>query len=543
MLNNYYLIYNTVKYVSFQQLFYRIYYFVKRRLYSEKFEKILILKKNKFNKNLKFRIPDIRHYKGNQVIQKIFEFLNIKINLASVDNLGGKFFNTGTRLWKMNFYYHEYFIDLARQDDNKTFDFIEEYYKEQRELFSVINSETIKDCWNSYTVSLRILSWCKIVLLSRVNLSKEFVDLLQRDIFKQAIFLKKNLEFDLKGNHYLTNLIALIHVAYLYNDQEIYIFAKSKFIGELNEQILPDGAHFELSPMYHQTMLFRVLDTFNLVANNDSFNNELEQILGIKAELMLGWLQQITFSNDDIPLVNDSAFGVSPKTSELLEYGSRLGLHPKIVSLNESGYRKFNGDKFEMVADVGHIGPDYIPGHAHSDTFNFVLYKEGSPFIVDTGTSTYNAGERRDIERQTSSHNTVKIGEYEQSETWSSFRVARRVKPVVLIDSLTHLSAKINYVTTDASHQRDFTFSEKEILISDKVDSKAKAESYIHFHPDVEFSIERNIVKCGSSLLTFSGAKSIESESFLYAPMFNTLVASKRIVIEFEDRLDLSIVL
>ncbi|MBK8735614.1 MAG: hypothetical protein IPL98_06840 [Saprospiraceae bacterium] len=37
---------------------------------------------------------------------------------------------------------------------------------------------------------------------------------------------------------------------------------------------------------------------------------EIETNTKIQAELMLGWLQQITFSNGDIPLVNDSAFGI-----------------------------------------------------------------------------------------------------------------------------------------------------------------------------------------------------------------------------------------
>ena len=32
------------------------------------------------------------------------------------------------------------------------------------------------------------------------------------------------------------------------------------------------------------------------------------------------WINEITFDNGDIPMVNDSTFDVSPKTSKLLEY-------------------------------------------------------------------------------------------------------------------------------------------------------------------------------------------------------------------------------
>lgn len=193
--------------------------------------------------------------------------------------------------------------------------------------------------------------------------------------------------------------------------------------------------------MYHQIMLFRILDTYNLLVRNDTFTKGLEQKLKSEAELMLGWLQQISFSNGDIPLVNDSAFGISPTTNELIEYGRKLGLNPSIVTLKESGYRKFVGRNYEVIADVGRIGPDYIPGHAHCDALNFVMYVDGCPFIVDTGTSTYESGERRNLERSTFSHNTVSFGNYEQSEMWGSFRAGRRVIPSIEYDTKDYLSA------------------------------------------------------------------------------------------------------
>ena len=46
-------------------------------------------------------------------------------------------------------------------------------------------------------------------------------------------------------------------------------------------------------------------------------------------------------------------------------------------------------DNYELFIDVGNIGPDYQPAHAHSDTFNFELIKGDNPIFVDTGISTY----------------------------------------------------------------------------------------------------------------------------------------------------------
>jgi uncharacterized heparinase superfamily protein len=76
-------------------------------------------------------------------------------------------------------------------------------------------------------------------------------------------------------------------------------------------------------------------------------------------------------------------------TAELYVYADRLGAVETVLPLKECGYRKIERGRYEMVVDVGNIGPDYIPGHAHSDTFSFVLYRDGKRFIVDTGASTY----------------------------------------------------------------------------------------------------------------------------------------------------------
>ena len=47
-----------------------------------------------------------------------------------------------------------------------------------------------------------------------------------------------------------------------------FIKAKNLLIDQLNEQILDDDAHFELSPMYHQIIFSRLLDSINLINLN-----------------------------------------------------------------------------------------------------------------------------------------------------------------------------------------------------------------------------------------------------------------------------------
>jgi hypothetical protein len=156
-----------------------------------------------------------------------------------------------------------------------------------------------------------------------------------------------------------------------------------------------------------------------------------------KSEKMLQWINCMTFSNGNIPLFNDAATGIAPSSQQLNDYAIRLGIpSEKIIPqihlnssdsfLKESGYRRFNGSNYECIIDVGQPGPDYQPGHAHADTFSFEIYFHGKPIIVDAGVSTYDKNERRQLERSTSSHNTVQLSSFNSSEVWGGFRVARR---------------------------------------------------------------------------------------------------------------------
>jgi len=124
---------------------------------------------------------------------------------------------------------------------------------------------------------------------------------------------------------------------------------------------------------------------------------------------MLGWLHHITYSSGDIPLLNDSANNIAPSTKQLNDYAKILNINARYQPLKESGYRKIKGTHYEMIVDVGNIGPDYIPGHVHADTFNYELYINNKPFIVDTGLSTYEVNKRRQLERSTTSHNAVLV--------------------------------------------------------------------------------------------------------------------------------------
>ena len=76
------------------------------------------------------------------------------------------------------------------------------------------------------------------------------------------------------GNHLLENAFSLLFGAYYFQDEKLYNKSKDLLISELNEQVLKDGAHFELSPMYHQIILLRLLDSIQLIKLNSEWKKD-----------------------------------------------------------------------------------------------------------------------------------------------------------------------------------------------------------------------------------------------------------------------------
>ena len=151
----------------------------------------------------------------------------------------------------------------------------------------------------------------------------------------------------------------------------------------------------------------------------------------------------------------------------------------------ESGYRKIKKSNYEILLDIGNIGPDYQPGHSHSDTFNFEFYFDGQPIIIDTGISTYEKNKKRLSERSTFSHNTVELFGKNQSQVWSGFRVAKRAKIISLKEEKNFVEATHDgYKNYGFYHNRSFKFEKTRVVIVDSINKSTQnqSSSYLHFH-------------------------------------------------------------
>lgn len=522
--NKVFLYFHTIRYLKLTQIKYRIYYLIRnqvRKVISFSYQEKEIA--NTYNSI--FLERSLPASKSIQVDSLKFSFLNLEESF----NQGIQWnHSTHGKLWTYNLNYFE-FLHTEKITKKEGLDLIWDFIK---------NKDLIKDGFEPYPISLRCIHWIKFLVKHQISNKK-----IDTFLFNQLLQLVDKREYHILGNHLLENGFSLLFGAYYFNDKTLYKKAKDILLSELKEQILIDGAHFELSPMYHQLMLYRVLDCINLIKNNIHFNKELLRFLRIKAEIMLGWLNQMTFSNGDIPLLNDSASNVNPTTSEIKEYSKQLGIKSEELTLKESGYRKIKKGNYEIIVDVGKIGPDYLPGHSHNDIFTFILYINQLPFIIDTGISTYNSGSRRNIERSTESHNTVKIGQFEQAQIWESFRVAKRNHPNILIDSLEKIQASLNYPTTNAKHIRTFVFDNSQLQLLDEVESSLEAKAFLHFHPDINVYLNENQVISDNATIYINGAEKIELEEFHFAPEFNKTFLGKKVVISFYKNLETLIIL
>jgi hypothetical protein len=505
-MNKFIRLFNTIKYLKSKQIIFRLFYFSRSR-----FRKLIGFEykflKESYSTSLKLtKFCDSYSFYHD----KEFDFLNLS---KKFENKIDWNYSEYGKLWTYNLTYFEYLKE--KSDVSLIYDFIN-------------NIENIKDGLDPFPISLRGINWIKF--LSYHNIKDKNVD---DSLYAQYYILMNNLEYHLLGNHLLENGFSLLFGAYHFQDEKLYKKAKNILQSELDEQILDDGGHFELSPMYHQIMLFRVLDCINLVHHNSWKSQELLKFLTNKAELMLGWLENMTFRNGNTPLLNDNANCIAPTSKELFKYATDLKLNIEKLPLNGSGYKKIDKDKYECIVDIGHIGPDYIPGHAHSDTFNFELYINEKPFIVDSGLSTYETNERRTLERSTSSHNTVEVNGTNQSEVWAGFRVANRayVTDVVEgIDSIkaTHDGYKKKFGVV---HAREWIFEEDKIIINDSLNKESEAVAMLHFHPKVtEEDIRERVIIKNSKL---------NIKHYSFAPEFNKL--EKALVVEMPFKKDLTI--
>ena len=352
--------------------------------------------------------------------------------------------------------------------------------------------------WDAYPLSLRAVNWIKFHH-SGTKLSPE----MQENLAQQIHWLSHQIEWHLCGNHLFANAKALIAAGCFFDGQKAdrWLMQGINILErEIGEQILPDGGHFELSPMYHALMTEDILD---LIAITDCYQMpsllQRRGLLARTAGAMLNWLETMCHPDGQISFFNDAALGIAPSLEDLKSYANSLGLMQAdsvdtvLKQLPDSGYYRADIGKFSLLADMADVGASYIPGHAHADSLSFELSVDGFRLIVNGGTSTYNPGQLRHQERGTSAHSTVCIGAQDSSEIWGNFRVARRafISNIVVEQTPTQVCLSASHdgyrrLTGRPVHFRHWQCRSGEILVHDRI-TPARRDAICRFilHPQI----------------------------------------------------------
>jgi len=449
-------------------------------------------------------------------------------------------------LWIYNLHY---FDDLRARDAH-------ERRAEQHELmlrWMKENPAGAGPAWDPYPTSLRIVNWIKWAI-SGGELGPE----LEQSLALQAEYLSRRIEHYLQGNHLLANAKGLTFAGLFFAGAAAKRWLEAGLAlleRQISEQILPDGGHFELSPMYHATVLEDLLDVVNVsfCYEQNTSSTDLRGSLGPVAERMLRWLCCMTHPDGEIAFFNDAATGVAPVPAQLFAYAERLGirirasLDPQLEHLRDSGYVRMRRGLATLFADVARIGPDHLPGHAHADTLSFELSLGTERALVNSGTSRYGTSAERLRQRSTSAHNTVEIDGEDSSEIWSGFRVGRRARPFDL-----DLQARPGETVLRCSHdgyrykpgrpvhERRWRLHENGLDVTDVIHGRFdSARANYHFAPRVGAELDRSGTELHLSLpeqqtinATIRGGRA-RLERTTYHPRLGSALPSQVLRIDF----------
>ncbi len=439
-----------------------------------------------------------------------FRFLNITGSLRIAEDWDDP---GQLRLWRYNLHY---FDDLnAEGADARA-----EWHRALTARWMRENSPGVGTGWEPYPTSLRIVNWIKWALNAKSR-GEHALDAPALDsLAAQARWLRKRLEIHLLGNHLWVNAKALAFAGVFFTGPEAERWLRKGLAileREMNEQILPDGGHFERTPMYHAILLEDVLDLINLSRVAPTcFSYALVDRLLATASRMLRWLRVMTHPDGRIALFNDAAFEIAPDYAALAGYARRLRVPVEeealsaIEALPDSGYVRMQNARAVVICDVAPVGPDYLPGHAHADTLSFELSLDGRRVLVNGGTSTYEPDPERQRQRGTAAHNTVVIDGQDSSEVWGSLRVARRAQPFGVCwgeaDGRLWLEgAHDGYrrLPGRAIHHRRWVLHPDGLTIEDRVKGRFRTASlFLHVHPDVAVRADDRV---GAGFVLISG--------------------------------------
>jgi uncharacterized heparinase superfamily protein len=442
-----------------------------------------------------------------------------------------------SQLWRYQLHYFDYVRDLliwgAAGDSENA------YRTFRRLALSWIdaNQALSGDAWHPYTISLRVVNWLNAFSFfsKEMNADVEAPIQIVRSAYGQLQVLFSDIELDVRGNHLLENLRALIWAGLAFEGSEPQSWferAMQLLEQEVAEQVLSDGGHFERSPSYHLVVLKDLLEIALALQRN---RGDVPPWLDDALRRMTDYSLSILTPAGNVPLLKDSVWDNWPSAQELLatsaiyfnepsyKIDKRFGLYSQLVCGSAGGEKFYKwpindcqrpslplpasghyvirdeeaGDY--LILDAGKTCPDYLPAHAHADSLTYELTIAGQRIVVDSGVYEYKAGPWRDYFRSTRAHSTVEVAGENQSEVWDSFRVGRRARPGPVFwrasdDFVLAQGEHDGYrrLSVSVIHQRTVFYRKEGFwLVADQLwgNGETAVDNHVHLNPELSLEM------------------------------------------------------
>lgn len=508
-------LFHTLRYLKWQQFFFRIYYPVKR---------------------IFFRPKEIyAHHLASCFSQEMIQFPHFSIhdNLYNPEGNSFTFLNqsksfTGPIDWEFDEYgllwtFHLHYFDWLNDPDvnvEARLNSLKEYTGQYKNSYIFIHS---------YPASLRIINCIRFLIENELNNER-----ISENLYHQSSRLAAFPEYEIGANHLLVNGIALIWAGIYFDEPAFKQLGKNILQKELDVQVLNDGIHFEKSPAY-QSIITKDLLCLLILIRAKSFDNQFNNFLTQKCGLLLSGLSKFLTPDGMYMNFGDANNQMSVKFNELLIVAQNLHIKVGEVKLDESGYRLIKSANFNLFFNLGNVTASYQPGHAHADAFSFCLNYKERQIIVDRGVSTYEKSDLRIEEKSTAAHNTICIENMNTADVWSAFRMGRRAN----FYKSDNNSRTVVY-EHDAYkkifgiiHRRKFEIQENSIDISDELKGwkNEEAQFFLHFHPEVALEKKEDGWEIGKGMIHIIVENcTTYLEDYQYCYGFNKTKTAKRIV-------------
>lgn len=446
-----------------------------------------------------------------------------------------------SHLWRFQLHYQDALWSLTSPDANG-FDLLWKHVADWAAAHPAPLRSTEMDAWHPFCISRRVSSWMQWWSLS--SPPERIREPIRASLAAQVAYLCDHLEWDLRGNHLLFNLWTIgLSGAFIAAPNNSYPLSiiDNALPGQIVEQLVPGGEHFERATAYHLEVAELFLDLRDsLKLARPRLSAQCGSIAAQMTELAVG----ISHPDGDPPLFGDSTRHARPildrlrgaLVSSLDSPASRM---PRARMIGDYWVWRHGDDC--LIFDTGPVGADELPAHAHCDLLGLEASIGGHKLFVDSGISSYEDDDIRRYCRSTAAHNCLEIDGISQCDVWGKFRMGYRGHPQ-LIDE----GHEDNHWWCHASHDAyrrlgvpvvarnmecrdDGTWSCMDVLWGS---GEHTLVSRLHLHPDVTVTaLESPSVELRvgdqNVRITFEGADGkLTTRPGHYCPEFGVVIAN-----------------